>query len=159
MVVLAILGLLTGTVALSLPPGEPDLVDEAARLAARIERAGEESIVSGERLGLRVDPGQYSFWYQRRGQWLPLSRDRFYAPQPWQPGTRAAFLEIDAWFDLEDRGDRGDRRATPPPVRFDPAGMQTPFTLHLARNGNDLYVIGTATGRVQIARTPLAELD
>lgn len=151
MVVLFVIGLVAGAVALSLPPSRTSLGDEAARLAARLSRASEESVLRGEAVGLRIDRDGYAFWVRRRGQWLAMS-DAPFGPQTWTPGTRATLERTGGVFALEVTDDAGPQ-ATPPPIRFRPTGTATPFTLRLDRGEARVFVAGTAIADVRIHKT------
>ncbi|WP_201154102.1 type II secretion system minor pseudopilin GspH [Rhodothalassium salexigens] len=150
MIVLVILGLVSGAVALTLPPGRASLADEAGRLVARLSRAGDEAVISGAALGVRVDAHGYGFWRRRQGQWLAFTGEGLFAPQAWHAGTQADLVEAGGWFALDIVAD-ADPRATPPAIRFYPDGTATAFTLRLSRRSQDLVIEGDPAGAIRVA--------
>ncbi|OWU84704.1 hypothetical protein ATO6_10160 [Oceanicola sp. 22II-s10i] len=73
LVILAILSVVTGMAALALPSGPrpATLRQQADLLAARLDIAAEESLVSGRAARLEWDTGGYRFTAREGGEWAP----------------------------------------------------------------------------------------
>lgn len=70
LVVLAIVAVMAGTVALSVGSGNGRTTEaEARRLAARLELAGDEAMVTGRTIGFDWDNGAYRFVVWKNGKW------------------------------------------------------------------------------------------
>jgi general secretion pathway protein H len=130
LVVIALIGLLTGIAALALPDPRGSLSDEAERFGARLVAARDLAITGGRDLSVRVDDAGYAFDERVAGRWQPAI-----APQAdeWADGT-TAFATIEG----------GSR------IRFDPTGLATPGTVTLSRDEYATDVAVDAAGSVQI---------
>ena len=147
LVVLVIIGLVTGVAVLTLPGKEASLRDDALRLAARATLAAQDSIFSGAPTGLHVTGAGYSFYRMKAGTWQEVADDRVFSPVIWREGVAAALSR--------EGGARITSKmliVTTPEVVFDPTGLATRFTLTLAENGERFVVDGSATGRMVVER-------
>ncbi|MFN3582696.1 GspH/FimT family pseudopilin [Phenylobacterium sp.] len=133
MVALAILGLLTATVLMTLPDEGPRLSDEAERLAGRLEHAREEALAVNRPVEVALDARGYAFREQRRGEWRPLADGPFEA-QVWPEGLKVAVEGADG------------RRA----VRFDTTGAAEPAVIRLSNKARTMRVVVDAQGEVQV---------
>ncbi len=72
LVVLAIIAVMAGAVALGIGTGTGRTTEaEARRLAARLELAGDEAMVTGRTIGFQWDKGSYRFLDWKDGAWRP----------------------------------------------------------------------------------------
>ena len=74
LVVLAIIAIIAGTVSLSLGSGRGlGGQVEARRLAARLQLAADQTMITDDAIALTVRPGGYAFvaWDRTRGKWIP----------------------------------------------------------------------------------------
>lgn len=133
MVALAILGLLTGAVLMTLPADGPRLADEAERLAARLEHAREEALAKNRPVEVAFVANGYRFREQRRGAWEPLDGGPF-EPQTWPEGLAVAVEAADG------------RQA----VRFDTTGAAEPATIRLSNRTRAVRVAVDAQGETQV---------
>lgn len=146
MVVVFLMGLLSGIVALSMPPGMSGPEREAQRLAARLQLAMEEAVVTGDALGFGANSNAYGFFRLRRGQWRAIEDERKFARIAWEPGL-SAVIETSG---LVLEGDKEGELL--PVVRFDPVGGMTPFAITLRQEGERVRIIGDAGGAIRIKK-------
>lgn len=136
MVALAILGLLTAAVLMTLPPQGPRVSDEAERLAGRLEHAREAALTANRSVEVTLEPQGLAFREQRRGEWTPLT-DGPFQPRPWPEGLSVS-VEADG------------RRA----VRFDSTGAAEPATVRLSNGRHVARLVVDAQGEVQVHDGP-----
>lgn len=144
MVVIFLMGLISGVVALTLPPQMSAAEREAQRLAARLHLAMEDAVMTGDALGFGANARGYGFFRLRRGQWRQIEDDRMFGAQDWEPGV-SAIIETRG-FTLEPDGAEDLR----PVIRFDPLGGATPFAIVLRQERSTLRIVGDAGGAVRI---------
>lgn len=132
-VTLAIVGLLAGAVALTLPDDASIFRKEADAFAAHLALARDESILGTRDVQVIADAGGYDV--ERRGfeDWRPLRTGPFRAVA-WREGTQPLFAN--------------DRVRTT--FRFDPTGSALPAELHLANGTARLRVRVDLAGKVSI---------
>ena len=133
MVVVTIIGLMSGLVVLSLPDGRPSLSTEAERFGARLLRAREEAVMSGRAVEVGVTPEGYDFTQSRGGERRPLT-DGPFGPERWEPDTEVS----------------GGAGPTPPPLVFDPTGGADPVEVVFQRGGERLRVSVDSAGEVRV---------
>ncbi len=133
MVVLLLVGLASSMVLLNLPPGGARLADEAEHLAARIQYAQQEAVLTNRPVEIVLAANDSSFRVQRRGRWVPLVAGPF-KPRPWGEGLSVSLPGI------------AGRRA----VRFDSSGATDPATIRMTGSGHSIDLIINRQGRVQI---------
>ena len=88
MIVVAIIGIASATVALALPDPHGRLMDEAAGLANRVRAAHDAAIVDARPVSLWVSPGGYGFDERFGDAWRPMGDAALRVAQ-WNAGTRA----------------------------------------------------------------------
>lgn len=132
-VTLAIVGLLAGAVALTLPDDATAFRKEAEAFAARLALARDESILGTREVQVIADAGGYDF--ERRGfeDWQPLRAGPLRAVA-WREGTQPMFAD--------------DRVRTT--FSFDPTGSALPAELQLANGTARLRVRVDIAGKVSI---------
>ena len=133
MVVLAVIGLAGAAVALTLPPADDVLLEEADALAARLAHARDEAILGMRTVEVAVGPRGYGFSRRRFDGWEPLG-GRAFASVDWTPGTQP-------------RLPPGEARMA---FRFDPTGAAEPGSLVLLREGRRMQVTVDSGGEVTV---------
>ncbi len=155
LVVVFVIGLMSGLVVMSLPPGTPLAEREADRLARILDRTAKEAIVAGEPLAWRLDGGAYRLERYRDGDWQPADLARPPAPVPASLRVRVALdgaVAADAGGDGGGRGLAAARDAEAVLARriiFLPYGEATPADILLQGTGSEATVRVTADGDVQ----------
>lgn len=132
MVVLAIIGLVSGTVVLAMPDPRGDLRRDAERFAARARAAQDKAIVEARDIGLLVSAQGYGFERRDRGVWRLLT-ERPFEQQRWTGGATAIV------------GEAGQARAL-----FDPTGLVEPMEVTLVRDGTQMHVAIGADGTIDV---------
>lgn len=137
MVALAILGLLTGAVMITLPDEGPRLWDQAERFAGRLEHAREEALAVNRPVEVTLDSAGYGFRELRGGAWTVLD-DGPFEPGRWPEGLVIAVEAADG------------RKA----VRFDTTGAAEPAVVRLSNKATAVRVVVDAQGEVQVHDGP-----
>lgn len=132
MVVVTLIGLMSTLVVLSLPDSRPTLSGETDRFAARLLRAREEAVITGQTVEVTVAPEGYSFARRRGGERLPLVETPF-GPVAWEAETRVSGPETE-----------------PLRVVFDSTGASEPAELLLQRDDRTMRVSVDAAGEVRV---------
>ncbi len=151
---LFVIGLITGAVIWTLPTGRADADKEAVRLAARLKSTSQESILSGEVLGVSIADDRYAFHRFRRGQWMRLNDGAVFEDRKLTAGVGIRLVpmgqssagvsgEVFNVFDTEEFSDQ-------PNLIFYPVGMNEPFQIMVSGKASSLHVRGTASGDIQV---------
>ncbi len=147
LVVVLIIGLMTGVAVLSLSLADTHPArDRARQLAGLVRIAGEEAGLQGENLALGFWRRGWRFYVLRGGaSWQPLTGDTLLRPR-----TLPAGLSLS----LELQGQRvalEDRDATRPQVFLLASGEMQPFVVELRAAGHEpVRVRGNAIGEVSV---------
>ncbi|HEX7874009.1 MAG TPA: GspH/FimT family pseudopilin [Sphingobium sp.] len=123
MVVLVIIGLMSGAVLLTMGDPRGGLSDDADRFAGRVRAARDRAVILARPVALWVSPTGYGFEERREGRWMPLDQKPLTSTD-WRSGTSASAGEqanTRLWFDTIGRADQ-------------------PMTFTLIRNGRSLAV-------------------
>lgn len=133
MIVMLIIGLMTATVALTVPDQHSRVVDDAERFAARVLAARDNAVLQSRPMSLWVSASGYGFSERTRGDWAPMD-DRPFAPTNWREGTTALV------------GQAGREQ-----IYFDSTGLASqPLTIRLVRGGQQVSVSIGVTGKVEV---------
>lgn len=145
LVVLVIVGLMSGVAVLSLPGREESARDAALRLAARATLLAEESIIEGVPTGLDVNDGGYRLFRFREGIWQPITDERAFAAEQWRDG-------ISIVVDLKEAGTRraSSQVSRTPSIVFDSSGFATPFDVAIVRGERRYVVAGDSQGNISV---------
>ena len=92
MVVIAIIGLASAAVVLSIPDPRGRVMDDAERFAGRLLAARDNAIVGAQPMAVWVSASGYGFERWRDRQWIPIE-DKPFAMTNWRAGTSAALGE------------------------------------------------------------------
>jgi general secretion pathway protein H len=131
MVVITIIGLVSGMAVLALPDRGGGLRSEAVRFAARARAAQERAVMDNRPVALVLRPGGYTFEWRANGQWQAVGEKPF-LEQSWSEGVEAAL-------------DGGETRIT-----FDSTGFAETARLRLARDGEEVRVAVTDGGAIRV---------
>jgi len=119
LLVIVIAGIALGMVSLSLRPGEARaLQDDAARLAALMQLAGDEAILRDRSILLEADAQGYRFFVRAQDAWQPLNDDRL---------LRSRHFSQVVQLRLQPDGTGGAVR-----IVFEPQPVGRPFDLRLS---------------------------
>ncbi|WP_231639288.1 GspH/FimT family pseudopilin [Sphingomonas profundi] len=132
MIVMAIIGLLTGAVVLAMPDPRGDLRSDAERFAARAHAAQDKAVIEARAIALLVTSDGYGFERRERGAWTLLGEKPF-EQRRWAKGATALV------------GDVGQARAL-----FDPTGIVEPLDVTLVRDATRMTVHIAADGSVRV---------
>lgn len=133
LVAIVLMGLLGSVVMLTRPPQASLLRQDAERLAAQLQRAAQEAILSGRAVRVRLDAGGYAFEQDGHAGWQPIAEPPF-RRRDWDEGVAL-------------RSAGRDGRQT---LGFDPLGAATATEVALARGDAQLTIRVAADGKVQL---------
>ena len=129
LLVALLMGLTAAAVTMTTSTAGPEqaLTKTARKFIATTELVIEETILSGQFLGIVVEEDEYQFVYYKEGQWEPLTGDRQLAPQQMEQDVSMSLLldglplvqddeEDESWFDepLIDES-KEDKKKNPEP--------------------------------------------
>lgn len=131
MVVLVIIGLMSGAVLLTMSDPRGRLSDDADRFAGRVRAARDRAVVLARPVAIWVGPGGYGFEERRDGRWVALDAKPL-EQTDWTGGARA------------EAGDQARSR-----LYFDTIGRaDQPMAFTLTRDGRSLPVSVGLDGKV-----------
>jgi general secretion pathway protein H len=133
LVVITLIGLVSGLAVLSMGDGRPSLGAEAERFAARLVRAREEAVLTNRTVEVEVTPQGYAFFRRRGGERLPLE-DGPFGTELWEKDTRVGAGQVQE----------------PATLAFDPTGAAGPFEVVLQRGADRTRVTVDSAGEVRV---------
>lgn len=133
LVVLVLMGIILSIAVLSLGDGGrgDQIREDARRLKALMELAGEESVLNTTPYGLELGEDGYRFLRYRDGEWQVLEGDELLRPREWLPDTEAVLFLEGHQVEPGDK-DEEEEEGPLPSLIFYPDGERTPFELELA---------------------------
>lgn len=134
LVAIVIAGVLIGVATFSIGAFDRSLRFEADRLAQLLSLAREEALVRGAPIRLEADEERYRFAIWRDRRWQPILDDRDLRERFWERPTHVAI-------------ERPDTRGT---VEFGRDQVDTPFTLHLERDGEQVSIVSSGLGEFRL---------
>ncbi|MFP5328532.1 MAG: GspH/FimT family pseudopilin [Alphaproteobacteria bacterium] len=135
MIVIAVIGLLSGAVIFTVGPPGGGPGESAARFAGRLAAARDQAILTGQPISAWTSPSGYGFDRFRDGHWEAMS-DKPFDTENWAKGT-----------DVAAAAPPGGRAR----VRFDSLGMaDQPFEVRVSRGGQAARVRVDANGDVSV---------
>lgn len=108
MVVIVIIGLMSGAVALTMADPRGRISGDVDRFAGRVRAARDAAIVDGRPVALWVSSTAYGFERRDDGAWQPVN-DGPFAARDWSDGTRASLGQVSQLrvvFDTVGRADQ-----------------------------------------------------
>ena len=133
LVVVAVIGLASTAVVLTLPDGEATLQRQADAFGLHLRRAREEAIIGGRTVQVGAEAGGYRFSRRDFGHWQALDAAPF-APRSWADGVQALLPEHQPRLGF----------------RFDPTGAAEAQQLLLARGDARVRISVDSSGQVRI---------
>lgn len=149
---LSILGLIAAAVIWTLPDRRSEAEAEAIRLAARLQVAADESVLSGEIVGLTLQPTQYTFNKYRRGTWVPVSRDSVLQGRTLSSGLTAYLLVDGSAPPIDPVRSVFGASTVEPQVLLHPITQNEPFTIVVNGADGAAQVEGRASGQFEVVR-------
>ncbi|ARD24260.1 MULTISPECIES: type II secretion system minor pseudopilin GspH [Shewanella] len=170
LLVALLMGLTAAAVTMTTSTAGPEqaLTKTARQFIATTELVIEETILSGQFLGIVVEEDEYQFVYYKDGKWEPLTGDRQLAPQQMEEGVMMSLLldglplvqddeEDESWFDepLIDESKEDKKKNPEPQILLFPSGEMSTFELSFLTddaNGKEVevLVVGDAMGRLAL---------
>jgi len=134
MVVLVIIGVITGFAVLSVNYGSVGRLDEEARRLERLlSLARDEAIFLGRQYGVRFRPNSYEFCrLQAGGEWLPLNDSEWLPKRELPSGIQLKLAVEGANVDLGAAVDK-------PQIFFLSSGESSAFVLHIETPEQRVY--------------------
>ena len=133
--VLVLMGIILSIAVLSLGDGGrgDQIREEARRLTALMELAGEEAVLNTTPYGIDVGVDGYRFLRHREGEWQVLEADELLRPREWPSGTEAMLYLEGLQVESDSQNEKDEEESGPlPSLIFYPGGERTPFELYLA---------------------------
>lgn len=173
LLVALLMGLAASAVTLSISSAGPEQVlnKQAQRFMAATELVLDETVLSGQFIGIVVDETQYQFVLYNEGKWVPIEQDKMLATQQLEPGIKLDLIldgmplmqedeEQDSWFDepfIDELSAEEKIKNPQPQILLFPSGEMTPFELRFTtvddrRQPIESLVVGDALGRLSLGR-------
>ncbi|MBB5985410.1 GspH/FimT family pseudopilin [Sphingobium lignivorans] len=130
MVVIVIIGLMSGAVVLTMADPRGRISGDIDRFAGRVRAARDDAVISGRAVALWVSPTAYGFEQRARGQWQPV-REGPLASQDWSGGASADLGSAGQARIVFDSVGRADQ-----PLRFVLRRDDQQVTLRMDLDGN-----------------------
>ncbi len=147
LVVVFIIGLMSGVVVLAIGDGGrgESLKQEAHRLVAVLELAGQEAVMRGDLVGAGFSEDGYHFLVLDNDKWAPFEPDAAFRAHRLPEGARFSLSLSDQGVPLQASGE-----ADEPQLLFLPSGETEPFqlTLHLPESDHAFLIIGDQDANV-----------
>ena len=172
MLVILLMGLTAAAVTMSIGNSGPQqALDRTARqFIAATEMVLDETVLSGQFIGIVIEKTSYQFVFYKDGKWEPLDKDRLLSEKQMDPGVVMNLVldglplvqddeEDDSWFEeplIEPSAD--DKKKHPEPqVMLFPSGEMSAFELTFISKTDkgqqaEALVVGDALGRLTIGR-------
>ncbi|MGE6434679.1 type II secretion system minor pseudopilin GspH [Shewanella baltica] len=172
MLVILLMGLTAAAVTMSIGNSGPQqALDRTARqFIAATEMVLDETVLSGQFIGIVIEKTSYQFVFYKDGKWEPLDKDRLLSEKQMEPGVVMNLVldglplvqddeEDDSWFKeplIEPSAD--DKKKHPEPqVMLFPSGEMSAFELTFITKTDkgqqvEALVVGDALGRLTIGR-------
>ena len=177
MIVVILMGLMAVAVIPSIGQSGPKkkMEQQAKKFIAITELVMDETVLSGQFIGIVVDPDGYHFVVYKDEKWQPMTSDRLTTEHKMDEGISLEVIvdglplkqsdeENESWFDDDDpfAGDSDNldeekKKFPEPQIMLFPSGEVTPFELHFVAKDDegreiDELVTGTALGQLTLGR-------
>lgn len=173
LLVALLMGLVAAAVTISINVAGPEqaLKKQAQRFMSATEMVLDESVLSGQFIGIVIDEDEYQFVFYKEGKWMPVEQDRLLATQQMEPGVVLDVVidgmplvqedeQDESWFDepfIDEESEEEKKKHPEPQILLFPSGEMTPFELNFATIDDELkpvnvLVVGDALGRLTLGR-------
>ncbi|OXS02519.1 type II secretion system minor pseudopilin GspH [Shewanella algae] len=172
MLVVLLMGLAATAVTMTMGNSGPkqQLTREAQRFMAATETVLDETVLSGQFIGIVVDKDKYHFVLFKENKWQPLEQDRLLAEKQLPEGISLSVEleglplvqedeEQDSWFDepFIEESDADKKKFPEPQIMLLPSGEMTAFELSFIARDNqgetlEVLVSGDSLGRLKLGR-------
>ncbi len=172
MLVILLMGLTASAVTLSIGQKGPEqtLEKAAQQFIAATELVLDETVLSGQFVGIVVDKSSYKFVYYKDGKWNPLEKDRILSEKQLGKNVTLNLVldglpleqedeeEAESWFDkpLIEPSVTDKKKHPEPQILIFPSGEMSPFELSFITKTDvgqlDVLVAGDALGRLSLGR-------
>ncbi|MCE9687842.1 type II secretion system minor pseudopilin GspH [Shewanella sp. AS16] len=173
LLVVLLMGLTAAAVTMSMGNSGPKQLLErsAQQFIAATEMVLDETVLSGQFLGIVVEKDSYKFVvYDDEGKWQPLEQDRLLAEKTMKPGVELDLVldglplvqedeEKTSWFDepLIEASAEEKKLHPEPQVLLFPSGEMSAFELAFRMKDDqgrltEVLVVGDALGRLTLGR-------
>lgn len=150
MVVIFIIGLMATVVVLNVPSTGGGVDDDAKAFAARLRAVSQDSILSGDLIGVSVREGGAGFYRYRGGVWEPLTEDDNPVEQEWVEETSVSFALSGRLVPVARETGARDKAQVRPQIIFEPTGINTAFAVVFERDGTEVSVTGDEAGSITV---------
>ncbi|MGI2175059.1 type II secretion system minor pseudopilin GspH [Shewanella ulleungensis] len=173
LLVALLMGLVAAAVTISMNVAGPEqaLKKQAQRFMSATEMVLDESVLSGQFIGIVIDEDEYQFVFYKEGKWLPVEQDRLLATQQMDAGIVLDIVidgmplvqedeQDESWFDepfIDEESEDDKKKHPEPQILLFPSGEMTPFELNFTTVDDELkpvnvLVVGDALGRLTLGR-------
>ncbi|AZG34451.1 MAG: type II secretion system minor pseudopilin GspH [Shewanella psychromarinicola] len=173
LIVALLMGLVASAVTLSMNVAGPEqmLKKPARRFIAATEMVLDESVLSGQFIGIVIDEDQYEFVFYQEGKWMPVEQDRLLSAEKMDAGITLDIVidgmplvqedeQNESWFDepfIDEKSEEEKKKHPEPQILLFPSGEMTPFELGFNMINDDsqpvnVLVVGDALGRLTLGR-------
>lgn len=171
MLVILLMGLTAAAVTMSIGNSGPQqaLEKNAQQFIAATELVLDETVLSGQFIGIVVEKTGYQFVYYKDGKWHPLEKDRILSEKQMEPGVVLNLVldglplvqedeKDESWFDepLIEPSAEDKKKHPEPQILLLPSGEMSAFELSFMTKTDkgplDVLVVGDALGRLTLGR-------
>ncbi|MGX9461400.1 type II secretion system minor pseudopilin GspH [Shewanella sp. A14] len=173
LLVALLMGMVASAVTLSISVAGPEKVlkKQAQRFISTTEMVLDESVLSGQFIGIVIDEEQYQFVVYKEGKWLPVEQDRLLSATKMDDDIRLDIVidgmplvqedeQDESWFDelfIDEQSEEDKKKHPEPQILLFPSGEMTPFELNFNTMNDDrqpvnVLVVGDALGRLTLGR-------
>ena len=173
LLVALLMGLVASAVTLSISVAGPEqmLKKQAQRFMSATEMVLDESVLSGQFIGIVIDEDQYQFVFYKEGKWMPVDQDRLLSAKKMDAGITLDIVidgmplvqedeQNESWFDepfIDEESEEEKKKHPEPQILLFPSGEMTPFELGFNTVNDDLQpvnvlVVGDALGHLTLGR-------
>ncbi len=152
LIVMLIIALTASVVALNAPPPAGKARVAADRLAARIQFASEQAVMTNALIGLELTPARYRFFHYERGEWLPVNAGRLRDGS--FPADVAIVFELPESTRRNEPPEKGDAvESIPSPnVFFSPTGETTSVAVDFRARRSHVSLLLDHAGGLKVVR-------
>lgn len=142
MVVLLIVGMMSGVVILNIPPPRDPVLVQGEKMASRLRLVSQAGMVENHAFGISVDRDGYSVVKFENNAWTEIIRHDFEFDTP----PVIALTQNGAIIDL-----KALKKSGLPVIRYDNTGIATPFTFSIETGNSEIYLVGHVDGSVDVS--------